>query len=242
MSMGRQWSRFTTVLKFKYEQQNAYGRWGVKGLGWLPLSAHLLPSVPVPFYYCSLCWLAAKQVRSAGKTLQEERAAHSVRFHFLQPGPQAHLSRSWQLPPGSAQQRSASSITFSWEWSFPFFCGRIMQSHWSGTTTTQLAGKSSIQGMGALLGTISVSLHFTGKSIATLTPCQLIICHLCWSFLLHLLPPPHSPVFLPLIILPFSKLLRAKWKSQNLLCLPELTVYNNYQLPLSLILVSTELI
>lgn len=50
--------------------------------------------------------------------------------------PRAHLSTSWQLPPGSAQQCSASSITFSWEWSFPFLWERIMQSHWGGTITT----------------------------------------------------------------------------------------------------------
>lgn len=54
--------------------------------------------------------------------------------------PWAHLTRSWRLPPGSAQQCSASSITFSWKWSFPFLWGRIIQSHWGGTTTTQLAG------------------------------------------------------------------------------------------------------
>lgn len=154
MRMGWQWS-FTTMLKFKHAQQNALGRWGVKGLGWLPLSTHLLQSVfwvgslckgemhYCLLYYCSPCWLAPKQVKSAGKTLQEEKAglrSSMLSLSSAAQAPWAHLTRSWRLPPGSTQQCSASSITFSWKWSFPFLWGRIIQSHWGGTTTTQLAG------------------------------------------------------------------------------------------------------
>lgn len=109
-------------------------------LGWFSLwGGNAL--LPVILLFSLLA--GTSEVKSAGKTTPQEEMAAPVLVLSLSSAaqaPWAHLTRSWQLPPGSAQQCSASSITFSWKWSFPFLWGRIMQSHWGGTTTTRLAG------------------------------------------------------------------------------------------------------
>lgn len=146
MSMGWQWSRLTTVLKFKHAQQNVYGRGGVLSVptsynqyfGFV-LTARGKCTIALYMIVLFAGWQQSKwrvQERHYKKGLAPSSSMLSLSAAQT---PRAHLSRSCQLPLGSAQRCSASSLTFSWEWSFPSSEGGSCNHTGVVTTTTQLA-------------------------------------------------------------------------------------------------------